>query len=58
MKISTFIQEARQEAKHISWPRKKTTTLFTVGVVVISIVIGYYIGFFDFIFTSILGLII
>jgi len=55
MKLSKFIKEARAESKHISWPTRKATTIFTIGVIVISLLVGYYLGLFDFIFTSLLN---
>jgi len=55
MKISKFIKEARAESKHISWPSKKTTTIYTVAVILVSLGVGYYLGLFDFIFTSLLN---
>lgn len=58
MKISKFIKEAQAEAKHISWPTKKTTTVFTIAVIVLSLFTGYYLGLFDYIFSSLLGLIL
>lgn len=37
--------------KHVSWPTKKQTVAYTVLVVIVSIVIGAYVGVFDHLFT-------
>jgi preprotein translocase subunit SecE len=58
MKISQFIKEAKAEWKHISWPSKKTTTVFTAAVIVVSLLAGYYLGFFDFVFSYLLSTIL
>lgn len=58
MKISQFIKEAQAEAKHISWPTKKTTIIFTVSVIVFSALVGYYLGFFDFLFSYLLNILL
>ncbi len=58
MKISQFIKEARSEAKHISWPTKKTTIVSTIAVIVFSCVVGYYLGFFDFLFSYLLNILL
>lgn len=58
MKISQFIKEVRAESKHISWPTKKATTLFTIAVVIASLFVGYYLGLFDFLFGRLLNTVV
>lgn len=58
MKISQFIKETRAESKHINWPTRKTTIVSTVAVVVSAFIVGYYLGLFDFIFSSLLNIIL
>ena len=53
-KISNYIAETREEMKHVTWPTRKQTIYFTVTVVVISIIVAAYLGFFDYVFSSIL----
>jgi len=40
--------------KHVSWPTKKQAIAFTVIVVAISIIVAFYLGLFDFIFSFLL----
>ncbi|MEX0652222.1 MAG: preprotein translocase subunit SecE [Candidatus Paceibacterota bacterium] len=50
-----YIRDTRGEFKHVSWPTAKQTTVFTILVIVISLVISALLGFFDFVFTNILN---
>lgn len=54
-KIINFIKEVIAEAKHVTWPTRKQTILFTVAVLAISIIVAYYLGLLDFIFSKGLG---
>lgn len=53
-KFFTYISESIGEVRHIKWPTKRETAVFTVAVVVLSIATAYYLGLFDMIFTSLL----
>ena len=50
-KLSNYILETRGELKHVSWPTKNQTFMFTVLVIFISIVISAYLGLFDYLFS-------
>lgn len=50
-KLGEYLQETKGELKHVSWPTKNQAILFTVIVVVFSIVVAAFLGAFDFIFT-------
>jgi preprotein translocase subunit SecE len=54
-KIKTFIKEVYAESKNVTWPTKKQTTFFTITVLVISVLVAYYLGALDFIFSKGLG---
>ncbi|PIZ87757.1 preprotein translocase subunit SecE [Candidatus Nomurabacteria bacterium CG_4_10_14_0_2_um_filter_30_12] len=49
-KIAEYIKETKVELKHVIWPSKNQTIFYTVIVVVLSILIAYFLGIFDFIF--------
>ena len=57
-KITEYFQETKTELKHVIWPTKEQTFYYTAIVVVLSIVIAYYLGIFDFIFSQVLQKII
>lgn len=46
-----YIKDTRREMAHVSWPTRAQTAGFTVMVIIISIFIAFYLGFFDLIFT-------
>ena len=52
MKLIDYIKDVKGELKHVSWPTKSQTIWFTVIVIAISLFTGFYLGFFDFIFSK------
>jgi len=50
-KFGEYLKETKGELKHVSWPTKRQAVLFTVVVVVFSIVTAAFLGAFDFILT-------
>ena len=52
MKIIEFLKETKAELKQVTWPTKNQTIVFTILVIAISIVVAYFLGFFDLIFTK------
>lgn len=47
-----YLRDTRTELKHVAWPTQQQTIVFTALVIIISIVLAFYVGFFDFIFTQ------
>lgn len=41
----------KAELKHVSWPNRSDVVNFTIVVIVLSIIGGAYLGFFDFLFS-------
>lgn len=58
MNIGQYIKETRAELKHVSWPTRKQAVVFTVVVIVISLITAVYLGAFDYVFTTLLKLVI
>jgi len=54
MSFVTYLKEVKGELKHVSWPTRKQTIIFTIIVVVLSIVTATLLGVFDTIFGFIL----
>ena len=46
----SYIQETRAELKHVSWPSRRQTAIFTAVVVIVSVLTALYLGLFDYIF--------
>jgi len=57
-KIGEYLKETKGELKHVSWPTKNQAILFTVIVVVFSIVTAAFLGAFDYIFAMLIKLFI
>ena len=47
-----FTKEVIEELKKVSWPSKKATTRLTMVVVLISLIIGIYVGIIDILLTK------
>lgn len=48
----TFIQQTYDELKKVVWPTREELVRLTVIVIIISIIVGLYIGALDFIITK------
>ena len=57
-KFTEYFKETKTELKHVIWPSRSQTFYYTLIVIVLSIIIGYYLGIFDFIFSQVLQKII
>ncbi len=51
-KITDYLKETKTELKHVNWPTRRQTLYYTLIVVVISILVAYFLGIFDFIFSQ------
>jgi preprotein translocase subunit SecE len=49
-----YLKDTRGELKHVAWPTRRQAVIFTIIVIVISVVTAVYLGFFDYIFSLIL----
>lgn len=57
-KIKQFIKEFRIEMKKVSWPSRKEVVASTGVVLVVVILISFYLGMADFIFSKLLKLLL
>lgn len=55
MSIFSYIQETQSELRHVAWPTRVQTIVYTILVIAISIFISLYLGLFDYIFTTTLA---
>jgi preprotein translocase subunit SecE len=58
MSILAHIKESIAELKHVKWPTKNQVINYTILVIVLSAIIGAYIGALDLGFTKALAWII
>lgn len=54
----TYVREVVQELKKVSWPSLEQTRNMTILVVVVSLLVGVYVGGLDFLFSRLVGLLI
>lgn len=48
----TFIRQTIDELKQVTWPTREEVTRLTIVVLVISVIVGLYIGGIDFALTA------
>ena len=53
-KIRKFLEESRQELRHVNWPTRAEATRLTGIVIGISLALAAFLGAFDFIFAYLL----
>jgi len=51
-----YLRDTRGELRHVSWPTGRQATVYTVLVIVLSLIVAALLGLFDFIFTSLLNM--
>lgn len=58
MSLESYIKDTKGELKHVTWLNKKQVVNFTIIVVVLSVFVGFLLGFFDFIFAALLKIVL
>ncbi|MEK9170601.1 MAG: preprotein translocase subunit SecE [Patescibacteria group bacterium] len=53
-KITSFLQESKQELGRVNWPTGPETTRLTLIVIIMSLFVAFFLGALDFIFTYLL----
>ena len=51
-KFTEYLKETKTELKHVIWPSRNQTIYYTLIVVVLSVLLAYFLGIFDFIFSK------
>lgn len=52
-KVLDFVRESRAELKKVTWPTKKQVWYSTLVVVILTVIVGGYLGLVDFIITAV-----
>jgi preprotein translocase subunit SecE len=55
---TTFLRETQDELKKVIWPTKKEVVKMTITVIIVSLMVGFYIGGLDFGFTKLMETIV
>ncbi|OGG42107.1 preprotein translocase subunit SecE [Candidatus Jorgensenbacteria bacterium RIFCSPLOWO2_01_FULL_45_25b] len=53
-KLSSFLEESKQELKKVNWPSRKETIKLTVFVIIFSLLVSAFLGALDVVFLKIL----
>jgi preprotein translocase subunit SecE len=53
-----FLQEVRSELKRVVWPTRQEAIRLTSVVIIVSALVGVYIGTLDYIFAKMVGLLL
>lgn len=53
-----YFRNVRAELKHVSWPSRRVTIVYTVVVILVSLVVAVYLGLLDYVFSGVIKQII
>lgn len=53
-----FIKETRDELRQVKWPTKDEVIRLTSIVIIVSVLVGLYVGGLDFLFTKTMEIIL
>lgn len=48
MGLVNYLKDTQAELKHVNWPTRGQAIAFTLVVMLISIFVSFYLGFFDY----------
>jgi len=51
-KLTEYFKETKTELKHVIWPGRRQTVFYTLIVIILSVLVAYYLGLFDFLFSK------
>lgn len=47
-----YLKDVRSEMKHVSWPSRTQTIMYTIVVIVVSLITASYLGLLDYAFST------
>lgn len=54
LKVISYFKEVKLEIKKVNWPSRQETTRYTLIVIGVSLVVAFYLGSLDFLFSFLL----
>lgn len=54
----SFLRETQEELKKVIWPTRQEVVRLTGVVIIVSAIVGLFIGGLDFVFTKLLSLVL
>lgn len=58
MSIGQYLRDTKNELRHVAWPTRTQTTVFTAFVIGLSLILALYLGLADLVFTRGVSLIV
>ena len=58
MSITNYFRDVRSEMRHVTWPSRRMTIVYTLVVVLVSLFTAVYLGLLDYAFSAIIKIII
>ena len=56
--VTTFFSEVRSELSKVTWPKREEVIKLTIIVLLVSVVVGAYVGGLDYLFTKALEIVV
>lgn len=53
-----FLKETRDELKKVTWPKQPDVVRLTATVILVSLIVGLYVGGLDFVFTKVMEVLV
>jgi preprotein translocase subunit SecE len=53
-----YFKDVRAEMKHVSWPSRRLTIVYTAVVIAISLGVAIYLGLLDYVFSAFIKILI
>ena len=57
-KVLGYFSEVRAELSKVTWPKRQEVVRLTLVVFAISVIVAFYVGGLDYVFTKLLELIV
>jgi preprotein translocase subunit SecE len=57
-RLGNYIRDTRAEMKHVSWPTQTQTVVYSILVILISVIVALFLGAFDYVFTNLLDMVV
>lgn len=57
-RFGNYLRDTQAEMKHVLWPTQQQALVYTALVIGVSILVALFTGAFDYIFTSILNMVV
>lgn len=51
MNVINFLKAVKGDFRHISWPTREVAMAYTVAIVILTLLVAYYLGLFDWLFS-------